>query len=328
MGAARAKIVQTGVVQVPAQVGVVQLMLGQPGGKSDGIQRLVGCCQTLLGQPAAHHWHGKALLSHGCCHQLRKALVLGEGAVRHIVHGQQAFNPFALKEQALLRAEAQVFVLVLPAAGQALAHAQFFEQVLHLGRVIAGYRQVVRAQRAAQAGHAAASAVAAGAVFQLQQRYVAGTCQAQCARCRQRSNAAAGNQYLHLVRAAGCGQWQALLQTVAHGVAAVDRLADKAAADVRRRLAGRSGLAARQSRAGRQRSCAFQHGAALHANAQSCPTRVHRYARAPGSTSGSPRLAYVPCPAENQTAAAGWAGSKSACLRAAWWAGSRAGGWQ
>ena len=37
MGAARAKIVQTGVVQVPAQVGVVQLVLLQPVIKSNSV---------------------------------------------------------------------------------------------------------------------------------------------------------------------------------------------------------------------------------------------------------------------------------------------------
>ena len=178
MGAASAKIVQTGVVQIPAQMGVVQLMLGQPGGKADGIQSLVGRRQALLEPPTAHDRHAEALLSHGLCHQLRKALVLGQRAVGHIVHRQQAFDPFALKEQALLRAEAQVFVFVLPAAGHALAHAQFFEQVLHFGCVIAGHGQVVCAQRAAQASHTAASAVAASAVFQLQQRRIADACHA------------------------------------------------------------------------------------------------------------------------------------------------------
>ena len=156
-----------------------QLVLGQPGVKRDGIQRLVGRGQAALGLPAAHHRHAEGLRAHGVIHQLGKALVLGDGAGGHVLRGQQAFLPFAMDKKALLRAKAQVLVLVLPAAGQALAHTQFFQQILHLGRAVARYRQVVGAQGAAQALHRAATAVAAGLVFQLQQGHIAGASQAQ-----------------------------------------------------------------------------------------------------------------------------------------------------
>ena len=161
--------------------------------------------------PTAHGWHGKALRAHGGVHQVGKALVLGQGAGGHVVCGQQAFYPFTVEEQALLRAKAQVLLFVLPAASHAFAHAQFFEQVLYLGRVVAGHGQVVGTQRAGQAAHLAATAVAAHGVFQLQQGDIAGTAQAQRACRAQGSNTATGNHHLHLVGAAGGGQWQALL---------------------------------------------------------------------------------------------------------------------
>jgi hypothetical protein len=76
---------------------------------------------------------------------------LRQRGLAHALHGQQAFLPLALKKQALLRAVAQVALVVLPAPGHALAQAQFFQQVLHLARVVAGHGQVVRAQRAGNA---------------------------------------------------------------------------------------------------------------------------------------------------------------------------------
>ena len=102
--------------------------------------------------------------------------------------------PLALEEQALLRAVAQVPLVVLPAPRHAAAQAQLFQKVLHRARVVARHRQVVRAQRAIDAQHRATPAVAAGAVFELQQREVVVAGQAQRPRRCQASDAAAGDE--------------------------------------------------------------------------------------------------------------------------------------
>ena len=102
---------------------------------------------------------------HGLANQLCKALVLGDAGVSHVVRGQQAFYPFPLVKKPLLWAKAQVFVLVLPAASHALAYADFFQQVLHFGRIVTRNGQVMRTQRASQASHGGAPAVTAYAVF-------------------------------------------------------------------------------------------------------------------------------------------------------------------
>ena len=85
-------------------------------------------------------------------HALREPAVLRERARRpRLARGSRPSCHCAPEEQALLRAVAQVALVVFPAAGHAAAQAQFLEQVLHLARVVAGHRQVVRAERAGDA---------------------------------------------------------------------------------------------------------------------------------------------------------------------------------
>ena len=113
---------------------------------------------------------------------------------RHALHGQQAVLPGALEEQALLRAVAEVALVVLPAARHAPAQAEFLQQVLHLVRIVARHRQVVGAERAGDAAHLAAAAVAAGLVFEFEQHEVLDAGQPQGARGRQAGDAAAGDE--------------------------------------------------------------------------------------------------------------------------------------
>ena len=112
-------------------------------------------------------------------HRLRKTAVLRQRGRAHALYRQQPVLPLAVEEQALLRAVAQVAFVVHPAPGHAAAQAQFFQKILHRPRIVARHRQVVRAQRAGDAQHRAASAVAAGVVFQFQQREVVMPIQAQ-----------------------------------------------------------------------------------------------------------------------------------------------------
>ena len=168
--------------------------------------------------------------------------------------------PIALKKQALLRAVAQVALVVLPAPGHALAQAQFFQQVLHLARVVAGHGQVVRAQRAGDAAHRARAAVAAGTVLQLQQRKVVHPGQPQRARRRQPRHAATRDD--HPRAAHHRGFWQrAGLKQVAQRMAALHVDAGKAALQRARRL-----IAPGQHHGGGRRGCgggekvAAQHG--------------------------------------------------------------------
>ena len=146
------------------------------------------------------------------------------------MHRQQAFLPLALKEQPLLRAVAQVALVVFPTATHALAQAEFFEQVLHFARVIAGHRQVVGTEWAGDAFHHAAAAVAASAVFEFEQHEVIDAGESQCARGGQARHAAASD---HDTCAAHCCRRRCLQRTVPQrmapchfdaGEAALDRL--------------------------------------------------------------------------------------------------------
>ena len=219
-GHAGAVVVAAAVVQVPAQVRVVQALLLQPRFKSHSIQRLMGGRQACFCIQSGKLRHGEAGSAAGSAHGLRKAAVLLQRGFAHALHGQQAFLPLALKVQALLRAVAQVAFVVLPAPGHALAQAQFFQQVLHLGRVVARHGQVVRAQRAGHAIHRTGPAVAAGGVFQLQQGKVVHPGQAQAARRRQPGHAAARDDDLGAPHQRGRGQ-RPLGQQVAQRVAAL-----------------------------------------------------------------------------------------------------------
>ena len=129
----------------------------------------MGRGQRLLCCPQRERGHGKARGLGLGFYRPRKAAVLGQRGVAHALHGQQAVLPFALEEQALLRAVAQVALVILPAPGHAAAQAQFFEQILHLARIVTRHGQVMRALRAGHAVDAGAPAVATGLVFQLQQ---------------------------------------------------------------------------------------------------------------------------------------------------------------
>ncbi|MNV42721.1 hypothetical protein D3C71_1344060 [compost metagenome] len=128
------------------------------------------------------------------------------------MHGQQAFLPLAVKKQALLRAVAQMALVVLPAASHAAAQAQLFQQILHLARIVTGHGQVVRAQRAGNAAHDPAPAVAACGVFQLQQRKVLHPRQPQRPRRSEPRHATARDDDLGTADYAGGGQGAGLEQ--------------------------------------------------------------------------------------------------------------------
>ena len=149
---------------------------------------------------------------------------------------------------------APVVAAVLPAPGHALAQAQLLQQILHLGRIVAGHGQVMRAQRAGNAAHAAGAAVAANLVFELQQGKVLQAREPQRARRRQAGHAAAGDQHLGAARGGGL-IGRAAGQAFAQRMAAVDGHAGVAAGQ---RL--RAVVAARQgtSRGGGQQMAAAQ----------------------------------------------------------------------
>ena len=187
-GRARAKVVAAAVVEVPAQVRVGKVFGVEPVRKRHRVQRLVGGRER---RTRCGHAEPRLLLQ--LRHTLRKTLVLRQCAGPDAVHRQQAFLPRPFKEQPLLRAVAQVAFVIHPAPGLALAQAQFFEQILHLVGIVARHRQVMRAQRAGDAFDLTRTAVAASAVFQLQQREVVNAAQPQRPRCGQPCDTAPGD---------------------------------------------------------------------------------------------------------------------------------------
>ena len=163
--------------------------------------------------------------------QRGKALVLRQRGRADAVQRQQTRVPLAAPVQALLRAVAQVALAVtavLPTPGDALAQAEFFQQILHFQRIVTRQRQIVRAQRAGNAVDLAAPAVAAGLVFDFQQRQVSHPREPQRPRRRQSGHAATGNQ--HLRAPLHAGRWQvARFQPLAQLVAACQVDAGEAA---------------------------------------------------------------------------------------------------
>jgi hypothetical protein len=151
---------------------------------------------------------------------------------------------------------AQVALVVRPPAGHAPAQAQLLEERLHLPRGVAGHRQVVRAERAGDALHAAAAAVAPGRGLRVEQGEVLDAVQAQGARRRQPRDAAARDEHLRAAAGARRGPLPRLAQEVAgRGVGA-----DEAAGRVRRRVAARRRHGAcRQQRAAADHGCTFPH---------------------------------------------------------------------
>ena len=207
----------------------------------------------------ARRWQGKRCLRRELAHLLGKLAVLRQGGRAHAVHGQQAFVPVALKEQALLRAVAQMALVVTPAPGHLLAQAQLLQQVLHFPGAVAGQGQVVRPQRAGQARQRTRTAVAAGLRLQLQQGHIVLTGQAQRPRRRQARHAAPGNHHGAVVRGRRRGQRMALRQLVAQRMAVRQGVGiGKATGQL-----GGGPLASQQ----RQRSSGSQEVAALHGEA-------------------------------------------------------------
>ena len=160
---------------------------------------------------------------------------------------QQAVAPTAVDEQALLRAVAERALVVDGAAGDAAAHAEFVEQLDHFARVRTRHRQVVGAERAAHSRHGVAAAVAAGAVFELEDVAIVDPGAQQCARRAEAGDAgpdddrADAPRHRDLGRAAGLRRRPAAAQQVAAlGVGA------DPAAFVARRVVARAGGERRQ----------------------------------------------------------------------------------
>ena len=139
----------------------------EPSGEGDGVER-----QQFGRDGDLQRGNGEVRGVLQRVDALRELAVLHERAFAHAVHGQQAVLPLAVDEQALLRAVAEGDLVVFPSARHAAAQTEFFEQVLHLARVVAGHGQVVRAERAGDAVDDAAACVAAGGVFEFEQREV------------------------------------------------------------------------------------------------------------------------------------------------------------
>ena len=238
-------VVAAAVVEVPAQVRVIEALGAQPGVGGEGVQ-----CGMVGGERSQGRRDAEAAGPLQRRHARGEAVVLRQRGLAHTVHGQQAILPGALKEQALLRAVHQVALVIAPAPGHALAQAQLFQQILHLAGVVAGDGQVVRAQRAGDAAHLAAPGVATGAVFQLQQHKVFDATLAQRTGRRQPGHAAAGDQHLGAAR----GLRRRRLMHIAQRMATLVVDAGEAAFD------GRRPLAACQRQRGRQ----AEKSAALH----------------------------------------------------------------
>jgi hypothetical protein len=266
---ARAVVVAAAVVEVPAQLRVAEAFAVEPADEREGIER-----QQLGRDRELERGNGEMRRVLQRVDALREFAVLRQRVFAHAVHGQQAVLPFAVKEQALLRAVAKVALVVLPAARHALAQAEFFEQVLHLGRVVARHGQVVRTQRAGDAVDHAAARVAAGGVFEFEQGEVFDARKPQCARGRKAGDAAAGDDH---ARALDDGRRLALERAIAHGVAARDVDAGEAALD------GRRWRFAAGQRQRTRRTCCCRHAeefATLHdaASAPSpCPTPARKW---------------------------------------------------
>ena len=135
----------------------------------------------------------------------------------------------AIKKQSFLRAVAQMALVIGPAARHTLPQAQFFQQVLNLGGVIAGQGQVVRGQRAGHTFNQTAPAVAAGFIFKLQQDKIFPTLLPKGAGCGQSGHAATGNHHLGLV----CHRWQWPAGVAAQTMASFMGHTREAALDVR-----------------------------------------------------------------------------------------------
>ena len=185
---------------------------------------------------------------------LRKAAVLRQRPGADALYRQQAVVPFTLEEEPLLRAVAQVALGVFPAAGHAPPQAQFFQQVLHLVRVVAGHRQIVRAERAGNAFDCPATAVAAGRVFQFEQHEVVDALCAQRACRREAGDAAAGDEH---ARAPDGRRHAGTPGAITQRMATCDVDAGEAACDGARRVAPRQREGARAQ--GAADECAALH---------------------------------------------------------------------
>lgn len=186
---------------------------------------------------------------------LRELAVLRMRLGAHAVHGQQAFLPFAAEEQPLLRAVAEVALVVFPAARHAPAQAEFLEQVLHFARIVAGRRQVVRAERTGNAADHAAARIAACRILELEQHEVLDAREPQCARGGEACDTATGDHHARALD--GCRR-RALERAIAQRMAARHVDAGEAAFDGRRR-----GLAAGE-RKGTRRTGHAEEIAPLH----------------------------------------------------------------
>ena len=206
LGRPGAVIVAAAIVEVPAKRRGVETPFVQPGREGHGIER---CERRAPGGSRGRHAKRAAFTCFG--HRRTEALVLRPGRCRldswqRVHRRQQTLVPMARHEQALLRAVAEVAVVVGDAATFAAAQAEFFEQGGHLGGTLAGQRQVVRAERASHAGHHMAAAVAARVVFEIEQVHVVDAGLAQCARCSQAGDACADDQHRRAVLNRGRGQ--------------------------------------------------------------------------------------------------------------------------
>jgi hypothetical protein len=180
-------------------------------------------------EPGGNGEHGLLLRKR---HRLGKAPVLRQRPGRHAVHWQQSLVPLSIHVEPLLRAVAQVPLVVNPASRHTLAQAELFQQVLHIRCAVARHRQIMRTQRTGQTFQQARAAVATGAVFQLQQGHVLDAAQAQRTRGRQAGDTASRNDHL---RAPGRCRRRPVT-AAAQQVAALVSHASKAPFDHRRRV--------------------------------------------------------------------------------------------
>ena len=160
---------------------------------------------------------------------------------------------------------------------------------IDLARVRPGHRQVVRAERAAHAGHRVAAAVAAGAVFELEDVAIVDAGDAQRARGAEAGDAGADDDRADAARQRDLGRAPGFRRrpATAQQVAALGVGADPAAFVARRVVARAGGERRRRRRAtrrGRRGASAPRLGRAQRLTAAPCPTRPRRSGRGPGST--------------------------------------------
>ena len=271
------EIIPAAVVQIPEQTLVIEALLRQPLVETLCIEHGMRGRQTRFALPDTDGRHGKGRRLSRCLDLLFKQRILLQRALAHALHRQQSFVPAALPVQTLLRAMAEIALVIAPAASEALAHAQLLQPVLHLMGIVAGNGQIVGTQGAGNALDLPALAVASHGGLGIEQGCALHASQFQRACRRQPGHAPARNHDRRSVHHRRCGQLEPLRQALPERAQAMTTLQRHAAEAARQVLqSGRWLLAAGQA------SCAQSAGsrqpepvAPLQIGPHQCSTLPH-----------------------------------------------------